>query len=589
MLKKIFKLWPGNLVFARHHSTDSSHQKIVTLLQSCKKTSEISQIHGLMVKNGLDCIPFTLSKLLAAAILDVKYAASIFRRIQNPNLYMFNTILRAYSSSNDSKQVFDIFNSMRSQSILVDEFTFVPVLKSSANNSAIWTGLSVHSVVLRSGFVLFLNVKNTLMHFYCLCGRIKDAHQLFDECLAGRDLVSWNTLMGGYLSAFQYQVVMDLFGQLHGTDVSVGKATILIALSAMGGLSCIQGGESFHGYCFKIGFCSDLEVVTALISMYGKIGAIDSGHRMFDEMDVKDVAMWNCLIDGYAKNCKLEAALSLLDSMKLAGLRPNASTLVSLLSACAASGDLVLGQCIHEYVEKQELVLDAVLGTALVDMYSKCGLLSKAIDVFKGIEIKDVKCWTAMISGYGINGEAKDAITLYYKMEEDEKVSPNEVTFLTVLNACSHGGLVSEGISSFTKMVQHYGLKPEIEHYGCIIDLLGRAGLLEDAYKLIKNLPVEGDGTAWRALLAACRIYGNVQLGEIIKEELEVMHDEHPADSLILTGTYAISGRIEDHTVILEKKKCKSAEEVKSAHNGRKEAGCSTIQLCSKNIMEQSF
>lgn len=582
MLKRIFKLCPRKVLFVKHHSTDSSHQKLISLLQSCKRTAEIIQIHGLMVKNGLDCVPFTLSKLLAAATLDVNYAVSIFERIQNPNLYMYNTMLRAYSISDEPEQVFELFNFVRSQSILLDEFTFVPILKSSANMLAIWTGLSVHSLVLRSGFILFLNVNNTLMHFYCVYGKIKEAHQLFDEFSGGKDMVSWNTLMGGYLCVSQYLVVIDFFRQLHCSDFDIGKATILTVLSAAGELNCIPGGKSLHGYCVKVGFFSDLDVVSALISMYGKIGCISLGHKMFDEVDVKDVVLWNCLIDGYAKNGLLEEALNLLDSMKLAGLKPNASTLVGLLSACSTSGALALGQCLHDYVEGQHLVLDEVLGTALVDMYAKCGLLSKAIDVFERIEHKDVQCWTTMISGYGVNGEAKNAISLYHIMEEQERVRPNEVTFLAVLNACSHAGLVTEGISCFNKMVQHYGLKPKIEHYGCIVDLLGRAGLLEDSHKIIKNLPVEGDTTAWRALLAACRIYGDVELGEIVKEELEQGHDVHPADSLILASTYAIAGRIQDHP---EKNRA-PVEEVESVHSGRKDAGCSTIQL-SSNIWEQ--
>ncbi|KAL3501398.1 hypothetical protein ACH5RR_035847 [Cinchona calisaya] len=575
------KLWPQNFFSQFTIPLIAPDEKILTLLQSCKKTSEITQIHGYMFKSGVDQLPFPLSKLLAYATQDINYAVSIFKNTQKPNLYMFNTILRAYSISDDyQKQTLVLFNYLRAQTILLDEFTFVSVLKSCSRILAVWTGLSVHSVVLRSGFLLFLNVKNTLLHFYCVWERIRDARQLFDEFAEQRDLVSWSTLMGGYLGVSQYYVVVDLFRQLCNGGHVAGKTIMLSVLSAAGELGCVSGGGCLHGHCIKIGFFFDLNVVSALVSMYGKMGCIDSGRRVFDEVDARDVVLWNCLIDGYAKRGLIEEAFSLLGSMKQEGMKPNASTLAGLLSACASSGSLAVGQCVHDYVKEQKIVLDAVLGTALVDMYAKCGLLSKASDVFGRIACKDVKCWTAMIQGYGVNGEAKNAVTLFHRMEEED-FRPNEVTFLAVLNACSHGGLVTEGMSCFRKMVQHYGLTPKIEHYGCMIDLLGRAGLLKDAHKLIKSLPIEEDATSWRALLAACRVHGNVELGELVRRKLEEVCDEHPADSLILTSTYAMAGRISDCKNMLENEG-NSIKEVECSQAVKKEAGCSTIELSNR-------
>ncbi|KAL2503891.1 Pentatricopeptide repeat-containing protein [Abeliophyllum distichum] len=541
-----------------------------------------------MVKTGLDNTPFPLSKLLAhTSIQDIQYAASIFKNVQSPNLYMFNTMLRGYSISDDPKRAIFLFNCMRaqkqSQEFLLDEFTFVSVLKSSTRLFTIWTGFGIHSVVLKCGFDLFLNVKNTLLYFYCVCGQIKEAHQLFDECCAKRDLVSWNTLMGGYLGVFQYDVVVDLFRKLHWDGYRTSVTTILNMLSAVGEMRNVLIGECLHGICIKIGFLMDPRVVTALISMYGKHGDIDFARRIFDEIDIqKDVVMWNCLIDGYAKNGLLEEALELLGLMKCEKARPNSSTLAGLLSACASSGALTVGQSIHDYLEKQQLALDVVLGTALVDMYAKSGLLGKAVDIFDRMESKDVKCWTAMILGHGVHGQANYAITLLHRMEE-EGFRPNKVTFLAVLSSCSHGGLVTEGVIYFRRMVEMYSLMPEVEHYGCIIDLLGRAGLLEDAYELIKGLPNEGDATAWRALLAACRVYGNVDLGERVKRELEKICDGHPADSLVLTGAYAMAGWTPYTPSTLEKK-VNLAKEVDCKQFGTKEAGCSTIELNIKRL-----
>ncbi|XP_059278318.1 pentatricopeptide repeat-containing protein At1g26900, mitochondrial [Lycium ferocissimum] len=564
----------SSIITTRHYAMfPSNHQNLISQLQLCKKISEITQFHALIIKTGHDQIPFTLSKLLACSIQYTNYTFSIFKYIKTPNPYMYNTMLRSYSISDDPKNGLVFFNYMRGKNVILDQFSFISGLRSCIRLFEKCAGQAIHSVVLKCGFDFFLDLKNTLLNFYCVCGEIRYARQLFDE-MPKRDLVSWNTLMGGYLGVHNYSAVLDLFVKLHSDDISANATTMLCVLSAIGELKIDLLGESLHGYCIKIGFCYSLKVLTALISMYGKIGCISSSRSLFDEAYPKDVVLWNCLIDGYAKNGLLEEALSLLRQMKVQNLTPNSSTLAGLLSSCASSGAPSMGQYILNFVEEEQLALDPVHGTVLIDMYAKCGLLVKAVNVFNNMETKDVKCWTAMIMGYGVNGEAKDAIALFHRME-DEGFRPNEVTFLAVFSACSHGGLVAEGVSCFRKMVLEYGLTPKIEHYGCLIDILGRAGLLETARELIKGLPIEGDATAWRALLAACRVHGSVELGEQVKKELEQRFGEHPADSLLLNGTYAAAG------ISSEEKEGKLEKEVGSSYSsGKKEPGCSSIELC---------
>ncbi|KAL1533142.1 pentatricopeptide repeat-containing protein, mitochondrial [Salvia divinorum] len=536
-------------------SSDFQHQNLISLLQSCDQICQTARIHCLMVKTGLDRIPFPLSKLLAqVSMQDIDYANSIFKQIKSPNLYMFNTMLRGHSISTDPGNTLLLFNRMRAEnhSLDFDQFTFISVLKSSSSLLEIRAGLGVHADILKSGFGSVLNVMNALLHFYCVCGMIKDARQLFDELGLRKDLVSWNTLMGGYLCVKEYAFVLDLFKLLCLDSFGVGVTTILSVVSAVGQLLNVSMGEAIHVFCFKVGFLSNVNVVAALISMYGKHGRMQSARRIFDEIDVKsDVVLWNCLIDGYARTDLLEEAMKLLRLMKDNGIRPNSSTVAGLLSACSASGALGIGEYVHGYAKEEQLPLDAVLGTAIVNMYAKSGLLDKAVDVFNRLEFKDVKSWTAMISGCGMHGQAGHAVTLFRRMEE-EGVVPNEVTFLTVMNACSHGGLMREGLSCFRKMVKAYQLMPKIEHYGCMIDLLGRAGLLEEAYELIKGLPVERDATAWRALLRACRVYGNVKLAERVKEELRGISENHAADSLSLAGAYVAAGMVADQRYEME-------------------------------------
>ncbi|WOG88831.1 hypothetical protein DCAR_0208066 [Daucus carota subsp. sativus] len=490
---------------------------------------------------------------------------------------MFNTMLRCYSVSDYPDQALVLFNYMRAVGVLLDEFSLVSVVKSCARLFDVKNGCAVHSVAVKTGNVVFGNVRNTVLQLYCVCRRIEDARVLFDEFSVGRDLVSWNVLMGGYVYVSRPDVVWGLFERMLFEGVRIGGSTMLSVLSAVGEIGDGWGGECVHGYCIKRGFCFDCNVVTALVGMYGRIGKMDSGRRAFDEVDVKDVVLWNCLVDGYAKNGLLEEALSLLGLMKHRGVKANSSTLAGLLSSCAASGALAVGKCVHEYVDQQQLVLDAVLGTALLDMYCKCGLLGEAVNVFKKMVSKDVKSWTAMILGYGMHGEAKDAILIFYQMAK-EGFRHNEVTFLAVLSACSHGGLITEGTSFFKMMIQDYGLKPKVEHYGCMIDLFGRAGLLEEAHNLIKSLPIKSDATAWRALLAACRVYGNVDLGKSVKKALEDNYGEHPADSIVLSSTYAVAGRT-PCLQTMQTIRGKMVDNHEYQSRGVKEAGCSSIEL----------
>ncbi|XP_022151065.1 pentatricopeptide repeat-containing protein At1g26900, mitochondrial [Momordica charantia] len=586
-LRRNLNTWSKNI----SHAVFSDDQKLLLLLKSCNGTSEISQIHCYMVKTALDLVPFTSSKLLASAILDIKYAASIFRDIRNPNLFMFNTLLRGYSNSDDSRQAFVIFNDLRNQNFLPDEFSFITILKACARELAINTGQGIHGIVHRTGHGLFNHVNNVLLHFYCSCGQIADARKLFDDVSQRNDLVSWNTLMSGYLHASQPTVVLDFFRQMCGRGL-ISVNTVLTVSSAVGDAGNSLDGRSLHGHCIKVGLCSGLSVVTCLIDMYAKFGDLVSGQTIFDEVAEKDVILWNCLIDNYARNGMLEKAVFSLHLMKLEGIRPNSSTLAGLLSACATFGVVSTGKYLGNYVEEEGLAVDAVLGTALVDMYAKCGFLDKAIDIFDKIEDKDVKSWTAMITGYGAHGQTRKAIRTLYEME-DEGFQPNEITFLAVLNACSHGGVVVEGMRCFKRMVYEYGMTPKIEHYGCIIDLLGRAGLLEEAHNLIKNLPSKGDITGWRALLAACRVYGDVELGESVKRMLVDLNDEHPTDSVLLSSTYAIAGRLSDYTRTQQiKEENRMKEETRSSHmqneTAKKEAGRSIIEmenLCQNHLV----
>ncbi|TKY71972.1 Pentatricopeptide repeat-containing protein mitochondrial [Spatholobus suberectus] len=576
-------LWLRNTAKTFYSDAHALHHNLILALKSCKTTSEIRKIHGQMVKTALDNVPFTLSKLLAVSILDMDYAASIFSYIQTPNLFMFNTMLRGYSISNCPNKALPLFNELRNHGIGLDQFSFITVLKACGRVSEVGVGQGIHGVAVRSGHRVFVDLKNALLRFYCVCKRIEDAHKLFDEFPEGNDLVSWNTLMGGCLSVSQPCLVFGLFWKMCWVGLQASVATVLSLLSAAGDIGNFGVGKCLHGYCIKIGFSFNLNVVTALIDLHAKAGHIYLARQVFDGIAEKDVVLWNCLIGNYARNGMVGEAVTLLKQMSLQGMKPNSSTWSGLLSACPASGSIQVVRHVASFVEEQKLQLDVVLGTALVDVYAKCGFLDEAMDIFERMDDKDVKAWTAMISGLGVHGQSSNAIRLFNRMEK-EGFRPNEVTFLAILMACSHGGFVIEGMEFFKNMVQEYGFSPQVEHYGCLIDLLGRAGMLHEANKLIKSLSIKGDATAWRTLLSACRIYGDVKLGQRVKDVLNSIYTEHPTDSLLISSTYAVAGRINDFTRMQEMKQTNVKVENSGANETEgesmvKEVGLSRVEI----------
>lgn len=545
-------------------------QKLIEDLRCCRDVAQVSRIHGYMVKTGIDKDDFTVSKLIASSLQDIRYASSIFENVSNTNLFMFNTMLRGYSISDEPERAFPVFNQLRAKAFTLDRFSFIATLKSCARELCSRFGEGVHGIVLRSGFMPFTDLRNALLHFYCVTGRINDARKLFDEMPQRVDAVSFSALMNGYLQVSKPALALYLFRDMRKKEIIVNVSTLLSFLSATGDLGDLLGAESAHGLSIKTGLDLKLHLITALIGMYAKIGDTSSARRIFDCAARKDVVIWNCMIDQYAKLGLLEDCLWLLRQMKYEQMKPNSSTFVGLLSSCASYQASSIGQSVGDWVEEEGIALDAVLGTALVDMYAKLGMLDKAVEIFNRMKNKDVKSWTAMISAYGGHGLAREAINLFYKMEvENSNVKPNEITFLVVLNACSHGGLVMEGIICFKRMIEAYRFIPQVEHYGCVVDLLGRAGQLEEAYELIKNLPITSDSTAWRALLAACRVYGNADLGGRVRIKLVEMGERNFADAILLAGAHAVAGNPQGRQDLLDNE----------LYKAKKEAGYSAIEI----------
>ncbi|CAN1270640.1 Pentatricopeptide repeat-containing protein At3g12770 [Linum perenne] len=303
-------------------------------------------------------------------------------------------------------------------------------------------------------------------------------------------------------------------------------------------------GRRIQGQIFRHGFDSDVFVQNGLVTFYAKCGEIELANKVFGRLSDKTIVTWTSMISGYAQNGKSLEALRVYGQMRNTNLTPEWITFVSVLKACGQVGSIELARWMDEYVANSEFKADVVVNTALIDMYAKCGSVNSSRDVFNRTGEKDVVMWSAMIAAYALHGQGQEAIDLFTAMRHTG-VQPNDVTFVSLLSACNHSGLVEEGWKLFHCM-REYGIEPRHQHYACVVDLLGRAGFLDRAYEFIRNMPIEPGVSVWGALLTACKIHRHVTLGEYAAERIFSLDQFSTGHHVQLSNIYA-SARMWDH------------------------------------------
>ncbi|XP_060197271.1 pentatricopeptide repeat-containing protein At5g66520-like isoform X1 [Lycium barbarum] len=336
------------------------------------------------------------------------------------------------------------------------------------------------------------------------------SRKLFDNSPITPPIFAWNTMMRAYSKQVES---LKLFNQLQRIRLKADKFTFPVVLKACGHCLMIGTGGSLHSMAFKCGFSSDLHVNNTLLRMYAGFGAVSFARLVFDEMLDRDVVSWSSMMAAYV-HCNLPSdALLLFQSMKLANEKPNSISLVSLLGACSRILSIRLGRCIHSYIVTGGMELHVELETALPGMYAKCGHIEQAFRIFNSMDDKNLQTWTIMISGLADHGHGEEAVSLFARMEE-AGFRPDSLSFSAILNACSHIGLVDVGREYFEKMVSIYNIRPTMEHYGCMVDMFGRAGELEAAYDLIRSMPIEPNSVILRSFISACNHHGRIPCTE---------------------------------------------------------------------------
>ncbi|CAA0259943.1 unnamed protein product [Arabidopsis thaliana] len=515
---------------------------------------------------------------------------------------MYNKMLKSLADGKSFTKVLALFGELRGQGLYPDNFTLPVVLKSIGRLRKVLEGEKVHGYAVKTGLEFDSYVSNSLMGMYASLGKIEITHKVFDE-MPQRDVISWNGLISSYVGNGRFEDAIGVFQRMsQESNLKFDEGTIVSTLSACSALKNLEIGEGIHKYVVTE-FEMSVRIGNALVDMFCKCGYLDKARAVFDSMrdknvkcwtsmvfgyvsngridearelfersPVKDVVLWTAMMNGYVQFNRFDEALELFRCMQTAGIRPDNFVLVSLLTGCAQTGALEQGKWIHGYINENRVKVDKVVGTALVDMYAKCGCIETALEVFYEIKERDTASWTSLIYGLAMNGMSGRALDLYYEME-NVGVRLDAITFVAVLTACNHGGFVAEGRKIFHSMTERHKVQPKSEHCSCLIDLLCRAGLLDEAEELVDKMCSETDETlvpVYCSLLSAARNYGDVKIAERIAEKLEKVEVSDSSAHTLLASVYASANRWEDVTNVRRKMKDLGI---------RKFPGCSSIEV----------
>ncbi|PON96869.1 Tetratricopeptide-like helical domain containing protein [Trema orientale] len=492
-------------------------------------------------------------------------AWDLFVKMPKREVVAWTTLISGYAKSEDGcERALELFRSMRNEEVLPNEFTLDCIIRACGRLGVMTEGKSVHGLVIKLGFEFEHSIGGALIDFYCGCEAIDCAKRVYNG-IGNPSLNASNTLMAGLISMERIQEAKMIFDTLKEKDPV--SCNLMIKGYAMTGL-VEESKRLFERMTQKT-----IISLNTMISVYSRNGEIDKALDLFEETKGKrDPVTWNSMMSGYVQNYEHEEALKLYLAMRKLSVDCTRSTFSALFYASSCLGSLQLGQSLHSQLIKTPFESNVYVGTSLIDMYSKCGSIKDAQKSFICISSPNVAAWTALINAYAHHGLGYKAL-LHFEHMLKLGVIPNAATFVAVLCACRYAGLTNEGMRVFHSMRKDYGVNPNLEHYACVVDLLGRSGRLQEASKFIEEMPIEADAVIWGALLNACWFWMDMKLGERVAEKMFSLEPKPLYAYIILSNIYAVLGKWGEKMKV--RKRLKSLE-------AKKGPGCSWIELNSR-------
>ncbi len=454
-------------------------------------------------------------------------AWKVFNSMHTHGIIAWNAIILGHLACGQAQKVLALSRQMQREGVKPNCVTVMGILNACASIGALKEGQRVHEQIIQCGLQSNPNVSSSLVDMYSECGSLENAMTEFNR-MPQHNVFAWNAVISGHVKCGQGMKALALYQEMQQRRVQpnlqtfVGVLNVCASLSACVSVDALDEGRRVHEQIIECSLESDVVVSSSLVDMYVKCGSMEDAWRVFNKMPTHDLVAWNAMILGHVKYGQGQKALALAQEMRQDGVEPDPVTFAGVLSACASLGALREGRCVHEQIIQCGLESDVDLGSRLVDMYAKCGSIEEAWRVFNIMPTDNLAKWNAILEAYAIHGHVNEALGLFERMC-NEGVKIDKLTFLSVLSACGRAGLVDEALYYFGSMTSDHRISATEEHYTCMVDLLGCAGRLDEAEDLIKMMPCEPSASLWKALLGACKIHSNVEMGErIAKQVLEV-------------------------------------------------------------------
>lgn len=517
------------------------------------------QIHAMVVKHGFEAVTPVCNSLINMYSRSgmLRDARAIFDEMENKDSVSWNSMIAGHVTNGQDFEAFETFHNMQLAGAKPTYMTFATVIKSCASLKELGLVRLLHCRALKSGFSTHQSVNTALMVALSKCKEMDGAFSLFSLMHEGvKNVVSWTAMISGYLQNGGTDQAVSLFSQMRREGVKPNHFTYSAILTVQHTVFISE----IHAEVIKTNYEKSSSVGTALLDAYVKMGNINDAVKVFERIEAKDIIAWSAMLGGYAQTGETEEAAKIFCLLTKEGIKPNKFTFSSIINACAAPAAAVeQGKQFHACAIKMRLHNALCVSSALVTMYAKRGNIDSAREVFKRQQERDLVSWNSMISGYAQHGHAEKALEVFDEMQR-RNLELDGVTFIGVITACTHAGLVDKGQKYFNAMVNDHHISPTMKHYSCMIDLYSRAGMLEKAMDIINGMPFSPGATVWRTLLAAARVHRNIELGELAAEKLISLQPQDSAAYVLLSNMYAAAGNWQERTNVrklMDKRKVK--------------------------------
>ncbi|KAJ9177688.1 hypothetical protein P3X46_012879 [Hevea brasiliensis] len=500
------------------------------------------QIHAYVLRRGIEMDVSVVNVLIDfyAKSSKVQTARKLFDQMVDRDVISWTTMIAGYMQNSFDGEAVMLFVEMTRLGGKPDGFACTSILTSCGSLEALMLGRQIHAYSIKANLEFDIFLKNGLIDMYAKCDSLNDARRVFDV-MTNHNVVSYNALIEGYSRSEQLSDIMILFHEMRHRMIPPSLLTFVSLLGVSAALSSLELSKQIHALTFKFGVCLAIFAGSALIDAYSKCLRLVDARLVFDEMNEKDIVVWNAMFSGYTQQSENEEALKLYSELQVSELKPNDFTFATFITAASNLASLLLGQQFHNHIIKMGLDFDPFITNSLIHMYAKCGSFEDACKAFGSAIWRDVACWNSLILTYAHHGEAKEALQMFEGMME-EGIKPNYVTFVSLLSACSHAGLVEDGLRYFKSMPKFCG-HPGIEHYSCVVSLLCRAGMLYEAKEFIEKMPIKPTAAMWRSLLSASRIAGNIELSKYAAEKAISVDPNDSGSYTLLSNMFASKGK----------------------------------------------